>query len=70
MKLCEKISKHLKANKVSIYDLANTLVVSPSHLYKMLRGERPIMRSILDRINAEFDTTFEFDKEESNGCVP
>lgn len=70
MKLHEQISKHLKDNKVSVYQLADTLCVSSSHLYKLLRGERPIMRSILDRINAEFDTTFEFDKEENTFDAP
>lgn len=60
----------MKDNKLSVYGLANNLAVSPSHLYKLLRGERPIMRSILDRINAEFDTTFEFDKEENTFDAP
>jgi len=65
MKLHEQISKYLKDNKISVYQLADTLCVSSSHLYKLLRGERPIMRSILDKINADLDTTFEPDKEES-----
>lgn len=59
MKLCEQISKHIKDNKISVYTLADNLAVSPSHLYKMLRGERPIMRSILDKINADLNTNFQ-----------
>ena len=65
MKLHEQISKHLKDNKVSVYQLADTLCVSSSHLYKLLRGERPIMRSILDKLNAELNTDFKFETSDT-----
>jgi len=58
MELHEKIAKHLKDNKISVYLLADVLNVSPSHLYKLLRKERPFLRSNLDKLNAHLSTDF------------
>lgn len=59
MELHEEISKHLKDNKISVYSLAIDIDVSPSHLYKLLRKERPFLQSNLIKLNAVLNTNFQ-----------
>lgn len=58
MKLHEILLKHFKTNKISVSNTATAINVTRDHLYKLLRGERPITRSNLDKLNAELDTDF------------
>lgn len=58
MLLHEKFLNHIKINKVSVAKAAVSLNISRDHLYKMLRGERPIIDSNRIKLNAYLNTDF------------
>jgi len=70
MLLHEKFLNHIKINKVSVAKAAVSLNISRDHLYKMLRGERPIIDSNRIKLNAYLNTTFEFDKDKNTFDAP
>lgn len=70
MPLHEILLNHFKINKVKVIKAAEYINVTRDHLYKMLRGERPITDSNRIKLNAYLNTTFEFDKEESTSDAP
>lgn len=57
--LREQIINHLKANKIPVVTVAAVLGISRDHLYKMLRGERPIIDSNLNKLNEYLNTNFQ-----------
>lgn len=58
MLLHEKFLNHIKINKLSVAKAAFSLNISRDHLYKMLRGERPIIDSNRIKLNAYLNTDF------------
>jgi len=70
LKLHEKVSNHLTNNKISIRKLANNIEASHTHILKFTKGDRDISASLLSKLNAYLNTTFEFDKEENTSDAP
>jgi len=61
MTLNQKFNNYFKTNKVSVFKASVFLDISRDHLYKMLRGERPIIDSTRIKLNAYLGTNFEIE---------
>lgn len=60
----DKIKSHLKLKKITVNQLSQGMMISETHIYKILSKKREISPRILNHLNAVLNTDFKYDNEE------